>query len=125
MDQRGVVHVLEAVTGYVDNLKPITDVGFSGSIQCFLGNSIHQTSANPNPTQAAENSLTLWGDKGDSEIVCDYGAAESFMHYLAGRLGPGFCPRSIVTRTTGSRPFASSPPAQASTRREPSATGRR
>ena len=37
----------------MDNLKPIIDVGFSGSIQCFLGNSIHQTSANPNPTRAA------------------------------------------------------------------------
>ena len=65
VDQRGVVHVLEAVTGYVDNLKPITDVGFSGSIQCFLGNSIQQTSANPNPTPGGpENSLTRLGRQG-------------------------------------------------------------
>jgi hypothetical protein len=81
----------EQVTGYVDNRKPITDVGFSGSVQCFLGHSMRRTDANPNPTPGGpENSLTLWGDKGDEQIVCDYGAAETFMHYLAGRFGVGF-----------------------------------
>ena len=81
----------EQITGYVDNRKPITDVGFSGSVQCFLGYSVRQTGANPNPSAGGpENSLTRWGDKGDDEIVCDYGAAETFMHYLAGRFGPGF-----------------------------------
>jgi Immune inhibitor A-like, MAM domain len=49
------------------------------------------TPANPNPTSGGpENSLPLWGDKGDSQIVCDYGAAETFMHYLAGRFGVQF-----------------------------------
>ena len=49
------------------------------------------TPANPNPTNGGpENSLTLWGDKGDGQIVCDYGAAETFMHYLAGRFGVPF-----------------------------------
>jgi hypothetical protein len=70
---------------------PITGVGFSGSIQCFLGHTTRQTDANPNPTAGGpENSLTVWGDKGDDQIVCDYGAAEMFMHYLAGRFGVGF-----------------------------------
>jgi hypothetical protein len=34
-----------------------------------------------------ENSLTRWGDQGDPEILCDYGAAYSFMEYLHGRFG--------------------------------------
>jgi hypothetical protein len=51
---------------------------------------VRQTGANPNPSAGGpENSLTRWGDKGGDEIVCDYGAAETFMHYLASRFGPG------------------------------------
>jgi hypothetical protein len=87
----GLSMYAEQVTGYVDNRKPITDVGYSGTVQCFLGYSIRQTGANPNPSAGGpENSLTRWGDKGDDEIVCDYGAAETFMHYLSGRFGQGF-----------------------------------
>ncbi len=87
----GLSMYAEQVTGYVDNRTPITQVGFSGSVQCFLGHSVRRTDANPNPSPGGpENSLTLWGDKGDEEIVCDYGAAETFMHYLAGRFGAGF-----------------------------------
>ena len=87
----GLSMYAEQVTGYVDNRKPITDVGFSGSVQCFLGHTVRRTDANPNPSSGGpENSLTLWGDKGDEEIVCDYGASETFMHYLAGRFGAGF-----------------------------------
>ena len=87
----GLSMYAEQVTGYVDNRKPITDVGFSGSVQCFLGHSVRRTDANPNPTPGGpENSLTLWGDKGDEQIVCDYGASETFMHYLAGRFGVDF-----------------------------------
>ena len=86
----GLSMYAEQLTGYVDNRKPITDVGFSGTVQCFLGFSSRQTGANPNPSAGGpENSLTRWGDKGDGEIVCDYGAAETFMHYLAGRFGQG------------------------------------
>ena len=87
----GLSMYAEQVTGYVDNRKPITDVGFSGSVQCFLGHTIRRTDANPNPSAGGpENSLTVWGDKGDEQIVCDYGGAETFMHYLAGRFGVGF-----------------------------------
>ncbi len=45
---------------------------------------------NPIPALGGpENSLTLWGDQTDypSETFCDYGAAYSFMEYLAGRFG--------------------------------------
>ena len=87
----GLSMYAEQVTGYVDNREPITDLGFSGSVQCFLGHIVRRTDANPNPSAGGpENSLTLWGDKGDDQIVCDYGASETFMHYLAGRFGPNF-----------------------------------
>jgi Immune inhibitor A peptidase M6 len=87
----GLSMYAEQVTAYTDVNKPVTAVGFSGSVQCFLGNAWTVTPANPNPTNGGpENSLTAWGDKGDSQIVCDYGAAETFMHYLAGRFGVGF-----------------------------------
>jgi Immune inhibitor A-like, MAM domain len=87
----GLSMFAEQLTGYSDARQPITSVGFSGSVQCFLGYSTRQTDANPNPSAGGpENSLTVWGDKGDGEIVCDYGAAETFMHYLAGRFGLSF-----------------------------------
>ena len=87
----GLSMYAEEITGYSDARKPISDVGFSGSVQCFLGNLWNVTPADPNPTAGGpENSLTLWGDKGGSQIVCDYGAAETFMHYLAGRFGVEF-----------------------------------
>jgi Immune inhibitor A-like, MAM domain len=87
----GLSMYAEQVTDYTDVRKPVSDVGFSGSVQCFLGNAWTVTPANPNPTNGGpENSLTVWGDRGDSAIVCDYGAAETFMHYLAGRFGVGF-----------------------------------
>ena len=50
-----------------------------------------QTPANPNPRNGGpENSLTLWSDQGDGEILCDYGAAYSFMLYLYDRFGQDF-----------------------------------
>src|SRR5581483_4055038 len=36
------------------------------------------------------NSLTRWGDQGDGEILCDYGAAYTMMSFLAGRYGTDF-----------------------------------
>ncbi|MFD0381216.1 choice-of-anchor J domain-containing protein [Streptomyces sp. NPDC127112] len=36
-----------------------------------------------------ENSLTLWGDPGQS-VLCDYGASEVMIHTLAERYGQGF-----------------------------------
>ena len=87
----GLSMYAEQLTGYTDLRKPVTDIGFSGSAQCFFGNAWNITPANPNPSPGGpENSLTAWGDRGDRLIVCDYGAAETFMHYLAGRFGSGF-----------------------------------
>ena len=82
-----------AITGYFDPAAPITDLGFDSHVQCFLGYLNQVTPANPIPDEGGpENSLTLWGDQTDfeSEVLCDYGAAFSFMEYLAGRFGAGF-----------------------------------
>ena len=82
-----------AITGYFDPAAPVTDLGFDSSVQCFLGFLNQVTPANPIPDEGGpENSLTLWGDQTDfeSEVLCDYGAAFSFMEYLAGQFGAGF-----------------------------------
>jgi hypothetical protein len=79
------------VTGYDFGTRPVSQVGFDSHLQCFMGNLITQTDANPNPRGGGpENSLTLWGDQGDGEILCDYGAAFSFMEYLSGQYGASF-----------------------------------
>ena len=82
-----------AITGYFDALPSIDQTGFDESIQCFLGWLNLVTPANPNPDEGGpENSLTLWGDQTDfeSEVLCDYGAAFSFMQYLHGQFGDAF-----------------------------------
>jgi Immune inhibitor A-like, MAM domain len=87
----GLSMFAESLTGYLDSTKPVTAAGFSSSAQCFLGYSSVQTTVNPNPTPGGpENSLTIWGDRNGSEILCDYGAAETFMEYLAARFGLDF-----------------------------------
>jgi hypothetical protein len=81
------------ITGYFDPARPITDQRHDSHVQCFLGWLNTLTSANPNPREGGpENSLTLWGDQTDfeSEILCDYGAAFSFMEYLHDQFGDQF-----------------------------------
>jgi immune inhibitor InhA-like protein len=83
----------QTLTGYVDPSIPITDLGNDSHVQCFLGWLGVQTDFNPIPRQGGpENSLNLWGDQTDfeSEILCDYGAAYTFMLLLADRFGPEF-----------------------------------
>jgi hypothetical protein len=81
----------QTLTGYVDPATPITEIGFDSHVQCFLGWLGVQTEANPNPRPGGpENSLTIWGDQGDGEILCDYGAAYTIMEFLAGRYGQDF-----------------------------------
>jgi hypothetical protein len=80
-------------TNYGDPSVPITDIHFDSHIQCFLGYLGVLTPANPNPREGGpENSLTLWGDQTDheSEILCDYGAAYSFMEWLQSHYGTPF-----------------------------------
>lgn len=79
------------VTGYDFATRPVSQIGFDSHLQCFMGNLITQTDANPNPRGGGpENSLTLWGDQGDGEILCDYGAAFSMMEYLKSQYGSAF-----------------------------------
>ncbi len=82
----------QTLTGYVDPSVPIDDIDFDSHIQCILGWLSVQTDANPIPRPASgpENSLTRWSDQGDDEILCDYGAAYSFMELLASRYGEEF-----------------------------------
>jgi len=89
----GISDYAQTITGYVDPSIPVTQIGQDSHIQCFLGFLDEQTPANPIPRSGGpENSLTLWGDQTDyeSEVLCDYGAAYSFMEYLAGRFGHPF-----------------------------------
>lgn len=89
----GLSMYAEPATGYGDWLLGVNDVGFEGSVQCFLGNIQRTTDANPFPYPGGpENSLTVWGDQTDdqSEILCDYGAAGIFMGYLAQQYGVDF-----------------------------------
>ena len=81
-----------AATGYVDPKTSVDQTGFDSHLQCFLGWLGVQTPANPNPraTSGPENSLTQWGDQGDGEILCDYGAAFSFMLWLSDHYGRPF-----------------------------------
>ena len=80
------------LTGYGDPARPVTEKGFDNHVQCFLGYLRQQTLFNPipRPTSGPENSLTLWGDQGEDEILCDYGAAYTMMEYLAGQFGTSF-----------------------------------
>jgi hypothetical protein len=82
----------QTLTGYVDPAIPIQSIGFDSHIQCFLGWLGVATPANPTPRLAGgpENSLTRWGDQGDGEILCDYGAAYTLMEMLHGRYGTDF-----------------------------------
>jgi immune inhibitor InhA-like protein len=82
----------QTLTGYVEPSRPITQKGYDSHIQCFLGWLRQETLFNPIPREQSgpENSLTLWGDQGDAETLCDYGAAYTLMEYLQGQFGNSF-----------------------------------
>jgi hypothetical protein len=87
----GISDWAQTLTGYVNPKIPITQTGFDSHTQCFLGWLGVQTQANPNPRAGGpENSLTTWGDQGDGEILCDYGAAYTAMEYFQGQFGTPF-----------------------------------
>ena len=89
----GLSMYAEPATGYGDWTLSVNDVGFEGSVQCFLGHIVKATPANVFPFPGGpENSLTVWGDQTDdqSEILCDYGAAGIFTGYLAQQFGESF-----------------------------------
>ncbi len=85
----GLSEFAMVITGYKNSAISIDQIGFDYPTQCFLGWIGVQTPANPIPAPGGgpENSLTVWGDQPDAPILCDYGAASTFMQLLAGRYG--------------------------------------
>lgn len=77
----GLSDYAQTLVGYVDPAVMVTDPAADSHIACFSGFLSEQGYGGP------ENSLTAWGDQGDPEILCDYGAAYSFMQYLFGHYG--------------------------------------
>jgi hypothetical protein len=79
----GLSDYAQTVTGYVDATLPPSSPDLDGHIGCFEGYL-------PTNFGGPENSLTLWEDQGAPEILCDYGAAYSFMLYLFSHYGADF-----------------------------------
>ncbi len=79
----GLSDFAQTLTGYVDATVPPDSPDLDSHIGCFEGYL-------PPNFGGAENSLTLWGDQGDPEILCDYGAAYTFMLYLFSHYGEEF-----------------------------------
>jgi hypothetical protein len=79
----GLSDYAQTLVGYVDPTIPQGQTGADSHIGCFEG-WLGTSYGGP------ENSLTNWGDQGAPEILCDYGAAYSFMSMLAARYGDGF-----------------------------------
>lgn len=73
----------QTLVGYVDPSIAPDSPGADGHLSCFQG---FQAPSFGGP----ENSLTEWGDQGGPEILCDYGAAYSFMEYLQSHYGTRF-----------------------------------
>lgn len=70
----------QTLVGYVDPSVSPDAAGADSHLKCFMGFS-------PPSFGGPENSLTSWGDQGGPEILCDYGAAYSFMEYLQSHYG--------------------------------------
>jgi hypothetical protein len=77
----GMSDFAQTLVGYIDPAVPVTAKKADSHLRCFAGYLARRGYGGP------ENSLTLWGDQGGPEILCDYGAAYSFMQYLAGHFG--------------------------------------
>ena len=88
----GLADYAVTLTGYGFPARSIFSTGYEGHIQTFLGWRALQTPANqiPQPKGGAENSLTLWDDQGGLETLADYGAAWTFMEFIADRYGVRF-----------------------------------
>ena len=86
----GLSDLAQRIAGFVDARRTIHQRGFDNHVQCFLGWLGVRTDANPNPRPGGpENSLTRWSEH-SGEILCDYGAAYTFIEVLAGRYGTPF-----------------------------------
>ena len=83
LGQRGTVRLRTEPGRVRDTSIPPSDPAADGHIKCFTG-------YQPPQFGGPENSLTLWEDQGGPEVLCDYGAAYSFMMYLFDHYGEAF-----------------------------------
>jgi hypothetical protein len=84
----GLADYAQTISGYARPARRIDQLGYDSHVQCMLGWLNVSTPYNPQPRAGGpENSLTRWGDQGDGEILCDYGAAYTFLHVLTDRYG--------------------------------------
>ncbi len=90
----GLSDYAQSLVGYVNTNQLPTAKNADGHVQCIQG-------YEPESFGGPENSLTLWGDQGDPEILCDYGAAYSFMMYLRGHYGAKFMTRLHREKANG------------------------
>jgi hypothetical protein len=81
----GLSDYAQTLVGYVNTTIPYGQVGADGHITCFQG--FYGSAAFP--YCGAENSLTRWSDQGAPSILSDYGAAYTFITYLADHFGSG------------------------------------
>jgi len=90
----GLSNWAQTLTRYVDPRVTPDRTGFDSHIWSFLGWLGAETPTNPIARAGGpENSLTVWGDQGDDEILSDYGAAYTFVELLASRYG-----KELMTR---------------------------
>lgn len=87
----GLSDWVQTLTGYVDPSLSINESGYDSHVQCFTGFLAEFSPFNQSPRESSgpENSLTWWEDQGFGEILCDYGAAYTFMEYVYGQFGTG------------------------------------
>jgi hypothetical protein len=89
----GLSMFAEALDGYTDTRRGITQSNSQPQLLCFQGYGIVKGPSNPNPHPCGgpAESLTLWGDQGDSDpILANYGDAWSFMLFCYDRFGLDF-----------------------------------
>ncbi|WP_161605938.1 immune inhibitor A domain-containing protein [Microlunatus speluncae] len=80
----GLSDYAQTVVGYADTTLPYGAVGADSHLTCFQG----FLGSDSFPYCGAENSLTRWDDQ-PNEGLADYGAAYSFVTYLADQFGEG------------------------------------
>jgi len=81
----GLSDYAQTLVGYVNAGLPYGRTGADTQLTCFQG--FYGSSSFP--YCGADNSLTRWEDRGSPSVLADYGAAYSFVVYLADHFGPG------------------------------------
>lgn len=78
----GMSMFAESLNGFGFPERPVTEIGYESAIQSFYGFEADVIRGVPIARSGAENSLAIWGDQGDREILADYGIVDAFMLYV-------------------------------------------